>query len=336
MESAGNVLIADQYNNRVIEITRAGSIVWSFGDGTSVPGPTSVVAPNDAERIPANGALSHDSTLISGTGTGAGTEPACAADGGGCPDNRVLIVDDTTNAIVWQYGGEASDAATDQLSAPVCAVYLPTSPDGGTDPNILITDQGNARIIQVSFATKAIVWQYPPAGATADQMLNNPNSAERLANGNTLIADEGGNRVIEVQNDGTIVWQYPATIDTATLSGPAFAIRLPSGDHALATDGNNNRAVEVELGSDARGMWTYSTATRNPSDPTPIPTRAVRLANGDTLVSDQFNNQVIEVDQAKNIVFTYGQFTAGNGANQLNGPYDAKVVGDYTGLTPPQ
>ncbi len=26
---------------------------------------------------------------------------------------------------------------------------------------------------------------------------------------------------------------------------------------------------------------------------------------------------------------------AGNGFNQLNGPYDAKQIGDYTGLTPP-
>jgi len=95
----GNVLISDQYNNRVIEITRAGDIVWHFGDGTSVPGPTSVVAPNDAQRIRTA------APLISGTGTGAGTEPACSEDGGGCPDNRVLIVDDTSGSIVWQYGG---------------------------------------------------------------------------------------------------------------------------------------------------------------------------------------------------------------------------------------
>jgi hypothetical protein len=26
---------------------------------------------------------------------------------------------------------------------------------------------------------------------------------------------------------------------------------------------------------------------------------------------------------------------AGNGFDLLNGPYDAKVIGDYTGLTPP-
>ena len=58
----GNVLIADQFNNRIIEVTRDGNIVWSFGDGTNSPGPTSIVGPNDAERLP-NG-----ETLMSGTG----------------------------------------------------------------------------------------------------------------------------------------------------------------------------------------------------------------------------------------------------------------------------
>ncbi len=30
----GNILIADQFNNRVIEIDKAGNIRWSFGLGT--------------------------------------------------------------------------------------------------------------------------------------------------------------------------------------------------------------------------------------------------------------------------------------------------------------
>jgi hypothetical protein len=46
---------------------------------------------------------------------------------------------------------------------------------------------------------------------------------------------------------------------------------------------------------------------------------------------------VIEVDPAKNIVFVQGMIgVIGNGFNLLNGPYDAKVVGDYTGITPPR
>ena len=89
--------------------------------------------------------------------------------------------------------------------------------------------------------------------------------------------------------------------------------------------------------------------TATPSSPTPtttgavegsidqpLPTRAVRLANGHTLISDQFNDQVIEVNHEGQIVFSQGHIQAdGAGFNQLNAPYDAKVIGDYTGLTPP-
>ena len=68
----------------------------------------------------------------------------------------------------------------------------------------------------------------------------------------------------------------------------------------------------------------------------PLPTRAVRLKNGNTLISNQFDDQVIEIDPNGNIVFSQGQIAMpGNGFNQLNAPYDAKVIGDYTGLTAP-
>jgi len=74
----------------------------------------------------------------------------------------------------------------------------------------------------------------------------------------------------------------------------------------------------------------------------------VRLRNGDTLISDQFNNRVIRVSPGKQIIASYGLPLAGGGAIGNNvgydlqstqkgmySPYDAKVVGDYTGLTPP-
>jgi hypothetical protein len=81
-------------------------------------------------------------------------------------------------------------------------------------------------------------------------------------------------------------------------------------------------------------VWEYFTNTGSLASP--LPTRAVRLRNGNTLISDQFNNRVIEVNHKKEIVFTQGKLgVAGNGFNQLNGPYDAKVIGDFTGLTPP-
>jgi hypothetical protein len=72
----------------------------------------------------------------------------------------------------------------------------------------------------------------------------------------------------------------------------------------------------------------------------PLPTRAVRLANGNTLISDQFNHQVIELDPSMTVIVrSYGAINdAGfspSTAVEMNGPYSAYVIGDYTGITPP-
>jgi len=309
----GNVLIADQFNNRVIELARNGHIVWHFGTGSFVAGPKTVVAPNDAQRIPGG------RTLIAGTGAPAGVTGYPA---GGANDGRVLIVN-KAGKIVWQYGkAGVTGTGANRLNTPVQATYL----QGG---KILITDQGNARVIMVNKAKK-IVWQYGQTGVpgSAANQLNNPNSAELLPNGHLLIADEGNHRVSEVTMKKAIVWS-----DASGLNAPAFASRLPNG-HTLIADGGNNRAVEVDQSGVT--VWSYDTSARSGSVAAPAPSQAVRLKNGDTLISDQFNDQVIRVSQAGNIVWSYGQIgQAGKTAGMLNAPYGAKVIGDYTGLTPP-
>jgi outer membrane protein assembly factor BamB len=313
----GNILIADQFNNRVLEINPAThEIIWSFGDGSSTAGPTSVVAPNDFQRI-------RGRNLVAGTGAPPGSEPGCD---NGCPDNRVMLINQG-GQIIWQYGQTGvTGSGWDQLNTPVQNTYLPNG-------DILITDQGNQRVIEVNMQ-KQIVWQQGQtgvAGASFNQ-LNNPNSAELLDNGDILIADESNNRVIEVTRKHNIVWHYGSP-NGSELSGAAFASRLPNGD-TLITDGGNNRILEVS--SSGQVVWTYYTNMRVGSVANPLPSRAVRLANGNTLISDQFNDQVIEVATNGNIVWSQGQIgVAGNGFNELNAPYDSKVVGDYTGLTQP-
>lgn len=313
----GNILIADQFNNRVLEVDPAThEILWSFGDGSSTAGPTSVVAPNDFQRV---GGLN----LVAGTGAPPGSEPSCP---NGCVDNRVMLINKSGH-IVWQYGqAGVTGSGYNQLNTPVQNTYLPNG-------DILITDQGNQRVIEVT-PGKQIVWQQGVtgvAGAGANH-LNNPNSAELLDNGDILIADESNNRVIEVNRNHQIVWQY-GWPKGSQLSGAAFASRLPNGD-TLITDSNNNRILEVK--PNGKVVWTYVTNTRAGSVAQPFPTRAVRLKNGNTLISDQFNDQVIEVDPSGKIVFSQGKIgVVGNGFNELNAPYDAKVVGDYTGLTAP-
>jgi len=331
----GNILISDQFNNRVIEVNPAThTIVWSFGNGSSVAGPHSVVGVNDAQRV---GSF----TLVAGTGAPPGSEPTCS---GGCQDNRVMLVD-PKGRIVWQYGQTGvPGSGPNQLNTPVQNTWIPITaansrmraaaalefiPDG----HVLITDQVNERIIEVTLDNQ-IVWQYGMTGTAGCDFnqLNNPNSAELLPNGHILIADENNSRVIEVTRGKQIVWSYGSCTSTQ-LNIVAFASRLPNGD-TLITDSGNNRILEVD--SSGNPVWSYVTNARPGSVSNPNPTRAVRLANGNTLISDQFNHQVIEVDGEGDIVFSQGTIAvSGNTFDLLNAPYDAKVNGDFTGLTPP-
>lgn len=316
----GNILISDQFNNRVIEVDPKGQIVWQWGLGPQDVSANSIVGVNDAERVGQN-------TLMAGTGAPPSSEPLCSS---GCPDNRVILVDPNGN-ILWQYGQfGVTGSAANELNAPVQATYTPNH-------TVFITDQGNQRVIEVNNA-KTIVWQFGVtgvAGAGASH-LNNPNSAELLDNGDVLIADEGNNRVIEVDKaTSKIVKQF--TIG-GTSSAPAFASRLPNGD-TLITDGGNNRIVIVNKRD--QNVFEYDTDTQVGSNPNPAPSRAVQTINGEIVISDQFNHRVIVIGRKnKNIITQYGILNvAGYGATStqsgLNGPYDAKVIGDYTGLTTP-
>ena len=324
----GNLLIADQFNNRVIETDPAGNIIWQFGLGPNDFSAKSPIGVNDAQRV---GNL----TLMAGTGTPAGVIPQAP---GGASDNRVMLVDPNGH-IIWQYGQfGVTGSDTNELNTPVQSTFLPNF-------HVLITDQGNNRIIEVNL-NKDIVWQYPGSNTNDSDQLNSPNSAELLKNGHILIADENNSRVIEVNRNDVILKTFTAS---GTLGTVAFASRLKNG-HTLMTDAGNSRAVEVDANDVV--VWQYYTDTEPMSIPAPAPTRAIRLRSGDTLISDQFNNRVIRVKKDGKLEMQYGLPLAGGPVDPypfgnnfgynlqttqegLYSPYDAKVVGDYTGLTPP-
>jgi outer membrane protein assembly factor BamB len=305
-----NLLISDQFNNRVVEVAPDGHIVWTFGSGNPTrcdPGPGTIIGLNDAERL--SGGL----TLLAGSGIPAGSTSYPK----GCVDNRVIVVDQHGN-IVWQYGqAGVTGSGANQLNVPVFAIQLPNR-------NIMVVDQANNRVIEIDRFSKQIVWSYgPKSGAGA---LNNPNSAELLPNGHILIGDENNNRIIEITRAGTIVWQY-----NQGLSGAAFASRLPNGDTLIA-DSSHSRILEVT--PHKKVVFEYFTNADPSSNSAPLPTNAVQLANGGIALADQFNHRVLLIDPK--MAFQYGTVNvAGNAAGQLNGPYTCYVIGDYTGQTPP-
>ena len=336
----GNYLIADQFNNRVIEVDRSGKIVWHFGQGPMDFSPDSIIGVNDAQRV---GKL----TLMAGTGTPGGQPeaPDCT-NPAGCPDNRVLLVN-RAGHIVWQYGefGPGGNGPG-QLNTPVQNTWLPSEGQRDSDEervagdariphgHVLITDQGNGRIIEVRVSDKQIVWEYDG--------LNNPNCAELLENGHILICDENNNQALEVTHTtpSTVVHTY-FIAGGVLFSGVAFASRLPNG-HTLITDSNNNRIVETDEAGDVFFQYfTNSDSNSTLRSTGPLPTRALRLRNGNTLISDQYNHRVIEVSPDLEIVRTFGKIaslgydTKSVEEGGLNSPYDAKRIGDYTGITPP-
>src|SRR5260370_12018968 len=247
----GNILITDQFNNRVIEIDPSGNIVWQFGSGPGNSTPSAIIGTNDAERV-------NDLTLMAGTGIPPAptTTTHCKK---GCADNRVLLVDRRGN-IVWQYGTfGVTGSGPDQLNTPVQNTYLHQS---NGDDHILITDQGNGRIIEVRRSDKAIVWEYDG--------LNNPNAAELLTStGNILISYYNNHHAIELTHTtpSTVVATFTSAGGMA-FSGVAFASRLPNR-HTLITDSNNSRIVQTDVPGHA--VWPYFTNNRPVSNPAPLP-----------------------------------------------------------------
>lgn len=111
--------------------------------------------------------------------------------------NQIAILDKDTREILWVWGeGE---------------LQWPHHPTMLANGHILIFDngpvRGYSRVIELDPVTYEIVWQYvgdPPESFYSYEK----GSAQRLANGNTLICEGDRGRAFEVTPDGEIVWEW--------------------------------------------------------------------------------------------------------------------------------
>src|SRR6266446_1564341 len=222
----GNILITDQFNNRVIEIDPNGNIVWQFGNGPGDTSANAIVGTNDAERV---GNL----TLMSGTGIPAGATRNCKKSG--CVDNRVLLVDRGGN-IVWQYGEDGVVGnGPNQLNNPNAAELL-------ANGHILISDENNNRAIEVTHTTPSrIIAVYTAHGTVSGVAF-----ASRLANGHTLLTDSNNGRIVEVDARDNLVWEYFTNTRPGSNPSPlpTRAVRLDNGN-TLISDQFNDQVIEV-------------------------------------------------------------------------------------------
>jgi hypothetical protein len=133
------------------------------------------------------------------------------------------------------------------------------------------------------------VWRYE---SKCPQVLG----CSRLPNGNTLLAEQGPCRAVEVGKDGKLVRATPLTTSE---KGYHLQVRnvhkLANGNILAAHEGEG--AVR-EVSPDGKVVWEYRNVT-NAGE-------AVRLANGNTLIACGTQKRVIEVTPKGKVVWEFG------------------------------
>lgn len=124
------------------------------------------------------------------------------------PDGRIMVSLRNQDAVVflkpgegmqesWTFGADDNHEILFEQHNPD---YIPRSRGG---PAVVVADSENDRVVESQRANgsweQTWVWQ--------DKKMSWPRDADRLPNGHTLIADSHGNRILEVNQQGEIVWK---------------------------------------------------------------------------------------------------------------------------------
>lgn len=209
------------------------------------------------------------------------------------------------------------------LAQAVCAVWLGTAP-ARADIHIYAADHVTGEVVKFA-ADGTKLWGFPNKNAHDVQVLGNGNvlinpgvvrevtpagtiawevgkpvvqnaeSCQRLANGNTMIADNGAHAILDVTPDKQVVWRYDVP------GSPAMrqVRRLDNGNTLICASSHH---VVLEVNPAKEIVWRYEL---------PFPYLAQRQANGNTLISSgagagKKGYFLIEVDPAGRTVWKYG------------------------------
>ncbi|WP_255148956.1 aryl-sulfate sulfotransferase [Halorarius halobius] len=130
--------------------------------------------------------------------------------------DQVVFLDESGLQPNWTLGTDGNHNVLYEQHNPD---YIPEA-NGG--PAVIVADSENNRAVEYQRVDGA--WEQ--SWSWSDSQLNWPRDADRLPNGNTLITDSNGHRVIEVGRDGDIVWSMSMS------SLPYEAERLETGDES--------------------------------------------------------------------------------------------------------
>ncbi|MFN8578072.1 MAG: hypothetical protein U0354_14630 [Candidatus Sericytochromatia bacterium] len=210
-------LVVDYGSNRVFKLTQKGRKFWELA--------YDAYPENDLNKPISAAALESGNTVIVDHG-----------------NHRVIEVTED-HEIDWSYGKKGQSGIEDGL------LNSPTYFQRTKAATNIITDSGNNRIIELE--GNKIIWQYgnennidnDESKGDGFNQLNHPLTAWRYENGNTLILDSGNHRVIEVNKEKEVIWEYIIPQEENDRDPPVKAFRLKTGKIMLTSE---KRVVEID------------------------------------------------------------------------------------------
>jgi hypothetical protein len=286
----GDVLIADNHNNRLLVVDPQGRIRWQF------PQPGDLVR-KQTFRVPDDAFFSADGKEIIATEE---------------DDSVISVINIAEHRISYRYGTPGvPGSGANHVSNPDDAMLLP----GG---DMLSADIKNCRIIvvrppahrpvRIIGQTSNVCWHDPP------RRFGSPNGAFPMTNGKYLVTEINGSWVNAVSLSGHVSWStHPPGV-----SYPSDTNEVYPGLYLTADYSTPGQVVEFTAAGQLR--WRFGGLDH--------PSLALPLPNGDILVNDDYNHRVIVIDPVSSrIVWQYGHTgVAGSKPGYLNNPDGVDVT----------
>lgn len=192
-------------------------------------------------------------------------------------------------------------------------------PCKGTPHDLHLLENGNllwieadSSVVEVNKA-KEVVWRYTPKQKEGYTGRIEIHAIQRLADGRTMVAESGNQRIVEVDREGKVVAEVPLKVDNPhPHRDTRLARKLASGNYLVCHEGDG--AVR-EYDPKGKVVWTYKldlagrprSGGHGPEGHGTEVYSAVRLASGNTLIGCGNGNRVIEVDREGKVVWSLEQ-----------------------------
>jgi DNA-binding beta-propeller fold protein YncE len=231
------------------------------------------------------------------------------------PSNTLLVADpvrhvaveiDRAGKILWQFGETKHPARDiDHLSSP--SSFTRTE-----DGRRVIADTRNHRVLLLD------------ADGTDCQMVHHdgtfrdPVYAVLLDNGNCLVCDTGNKRVIELDQQGYIVWHYGAPVVSRRLLSYPRSVDINGSGGYLIADTAHDRIIElvdeqvseIPFKGEPGLFW---------------PRCARKLPSGSLLIADARNQRIVEVSADGQVLNQLSRIDL-DGQHELQDPHDVRML----------